>query len=412
MFTPEQKIQHLKNLGFEGDLSEILKMYLQQPFNVHDKNYQKLLKYSYKLCKEYSELSAFLKNENKEISEYARKRKNEIIDILFPGHESIYGLGDGIKMVIGMVDNDGFNMINVRAKFNPTVLVHLKEYVFIAPNCVFGEEDFNLVNGQAQVDPITVNDNTWICANVTLKNKSIVAGKSIIGLGSTINEHSCIEESSLAVGNPCKTKIIIDENYKSKKVITKSQRSLEEIRFLIQHVRNIGIDGDLDQYIRMLNGEEHNCLEPTINLIYNLSHELCAVFNHKSTPLIRKQIILNELFPMKGKGVRIGSDLYVDILGATKIGDNVEIGDCATIAGNIAIGNDVKIGKNVVLQAIGHRPYYKDRHLKFHEKGYPIEINTIDFIEIKDNLKLSDGTKVLPNVVLTRNTLEDELVLK
>ena len=147
MFSPEQKIQHLKSLGFDGDLSQIYNLYCGKPFNVNDPNYQKLVNLSYQLCDEYTKLLASTLNPDSSIVQHAETRRNEIIDILFPGHGSIYGFGQWSKLVIGLVDVDGFNLINVRCQFSPTSLVHLNEYVFVAPNVVFGDIDIASKNG-------------------------------------------------------------------------------------------------------------------------------------------------------------------------------------------------------------------------------------------------------------------------
>jgi len=411
MFTPEQKIKHLKNLGFGGDLSQIYNLYCGKPFDANDQNYQKLVLLSKQLCDEYTKLFADTNNPNDKIKQYAISRRNEIIEILFPGHGSIYGFGEWSQVVIGLVDTDGFNIINVRCKFSPTSLVHLQEYVFVAPNVTFGDT-LSLPSGIVNPSKITIKDNTWICAGVNIGENSIIGNQSVVGLGAQIPQNSQFDNSKLIVGNPAIAKKTISENYVGNKSEKKILRTDDQMRKLIQNVRNLGIGGDLEQYIKMLNNQNHNCLEPVMNNIYTLTHQLCAEFNAPRTSLIRKQIISNILFPIQGPNLKIGKDLYVDILGATQFGENVYVGDRVNFAGNVFVGNNVNIGDDSILQTIGHEIYYKGRQLSFHKQGYPIEINTIDNIVIKDDVSLAPGTKVLPAVTIERDTNPNELVIK
>lgn len=411
MFTPEQKIQHLKKIGFDGDLTEIYKLYSGQPFNSQDENYQKLVSYSHSLCDEYTHLFADTNNSDSAISQYAVDRRNEIIDILFPGHGSIYGFGEWSQVVIGLVDTDGFNMINVRTKFSPTSLVHLQEYVFVAPNVEFGDCKIR-TSGLVVPSRIIVKDNTWLCAAVHIGENSVIGNQSVVALGAKVLPNSSFDGSRLILGDPAFEKQIITEDHDNKEQPKKIFRTDDQIRLLIQNVRNLGIDGDLDQYIRMLNNQDHNCLEPVMNRLYTLTHQLCAELNDSRTSLIRKKIILNALFPIQGENLNIGSDLYVDILGSVQFGNNVAVGDRVNFAGNVFVGNNVSIGSDSILQTIGHKVYYKGRQLGFHKDGYPIEINTTSFIKVEDGVKIADGTKILPSVILDRDTEIDELVKK
>lgn len=50
--------------------------------------------------------------------------------------------------------------------------------------------------------PVTIEDNVWIGANVTILPGVIIGRNSVIGAGSVVNRS--IPQDSLAVGNPCK----------------------------------------------------------------------------------------------------------------------------------------------------------------------------------------------------------------
>ena len=412
MFTPEQKIEHLKKLGFDGDLSEIYKLYSNKPFNVDDKNYRKLVAVSKDLCDEYTNLMALTNHQDINIAQAAQQRRSEIIDILFPGHGSIYGFGEWSQVVIGLVDTDGFNLINVRCKFSPTSLVHLEEYVFVAPNVIFGNTDINNLHGILKPSKILIKNNTWICAAVSISENAVIGNRSVVAMGANIVESSNFNDSKLVLGNPAIEKKTITSDYVGKITPTKILRTDEDIKKILQTVRELGITGDLEQYINMLECKNHNCLEPVMNKLYTLTHQLCAEYNHTNTSITRKKVIEDILFPLHGENLSIGTDLFVDILGATKFGNNIIVGDRVNFAGNIDIGNNVSIGNDCILQTIGHEMYYKKRQLEFHTDGYPIEINTCGFITVKDDLTLANGTKILPCVTLDRNTTENELVIK
>jgi len=70
---------------------------------------------------------------------------------LFPGHGAIYGCGDGLFAIIGTVDLEGFNYINARVHFNASALTHLDEYVFVASNVEFGDNNICTQDGQTQL---------------------------------------------------------------------------------------------------------------------------------------------------------------------------------------------------------------------------------------------------------------------
>ena len=51
MLTVEQKIKHLNNLGLNGDMTEIKKMYSGEKFDANDKEYKQLLELSKQYCR-------------------------------------------------------------------------------------------------------------------------------------------------------------------------------------------------------------------------------------------------------------------------------------------------------------------------------------------------------------------------
>lgn len=79
--------------------------------------------------------------------------------------------------------------------------------VFIAPNCCFSTAghplDFVQRNeGLEFAYPITVKDNVWIGANVTVLPGVTIGENSVIGAGSVVTKD--IPPNVIAVGNPCR----------------------------------------------------------------------------------------------------------------------------------------------------------------------------------------------------------------
>lgn len=108
----------------------------------------------------------------------------------------------------------GYNIrvgINFYANFNLVILdeatVTFGDNVFIAPNCGFytaahpiDAEERN--KGLEYARPITVGDNVWIGAGVSVLPGVTIGDNCVIGAGSVVVRD--IPSDSVAVGNPCK----------------------------------------------------------------------------------------------------------------------------------------------------------------------------------------------------------------
>lgn len=413
MLTVKQKIEHLNKLGLNGNLEEIEKMYRGEEFCTRNPEYKKLLELSRKYCIRFTELSTLISTAKTqaERDEYNREKK-EILDCLFPGHGPILGGGDGLFTVIGTVDLDGYNYINARVHFNASSLVHLQDYVFVASNVEFGNNNINSENGTAKLGKINVGRDTWVGADVKFEDNTNIGEKSVIGMGSRIVKETSLQSNMISFGNPCKEYKEIYPDYETKVKVPDEQgkRTEDEVKKILAHLQKLGIEGDFSQYIRAINYEKYNTLEPTISQIYQLSHELCSEYNSKNISVRRRKEILDALFPLQGENLIMGDDIFVDCIGTVKIGNNVTIGDNPTLAGNITIGDNVKIGNNVTLQTTGHEIYYKGRKMTADKDGNLCEISTPGYIVVLPEIILADGTKVIPDKTVARNTDKDEVI--
>lgn len=409
MYSVDNKITHLKSLGFDGDFGEIAKLYNGEPFNPNDKNIVKLVNESMKYCEEYSSILKMLNTaKDKESLDGLNKRKNELIDIVFPGHGIFANVCDGVYATIGMVDFDGMANINKNVVFAPFTRVYCGNYTLFGSNIQVGNDEI-AKNGLQYPGKIVFEGDDWICSKVRIENDVKIGSKSVIALGATVRNGHDIERSVLAVGDPAKTKKIINKDYKSSKN-SFYNRSKEEIDYIVNVIKKLGIDGDFTEYIRSLRGEKYNCFAGTVQEIVNLSHNLSYEYNNPFTSETRREKIRNILFPIMGDNVEIEKGLFVDVLGQATLGKNVNIGKNAFFAGNVIVDDNVEMGNNVVSSAIGHDIYYKDRHLRTFNGIYG-EPCTVGKIEIKKGVKIGNDVGISPGAVITDDVKDNTIVL-
>lgn len=91
--------------------------------------------------------------------------------------------------------------------------------VFIAPNCVFSTAGHPLDTEQRNrgleyAYPITVGDNVWFGASVTVLPGVTIGSNTVIGAGSLVNRD--IPDGVVAVGNPCRVLRQITEEDRKK----------------------------------------------------------------------------------------------------------------------------------------------------------------------------------------------------
>ncbi len=145
------------------------------------------------------------------------KRREKILDKLVPNRKSGAFLQGPVHFDYGIHTYLGKNFY---ANFNFTVLdvspVYIGDNVMIGPNCSvmtavhpLRYQDRNLrelpdgsLTDIEYSKPITIGDNCWIAANVTICDGVKIGNGCVIGAGSVVTRD--IPDNSLAVGNPCR----------------------------------------------------------------------------------------------------------------------------------------------------------------------------------------------------------------
>lgn len=402
----KDKVKHLVSLGFSGDMTQIENYYQGKMVDSSDTNFQKLLKMSESLCKELSDIFRNLNNVKGDEHSYLVARKNQILDILFPGHGMIGNMCDGLQAVIGQVDMPGMGGINANVKFTPYTLVNLGNYSLIGANIQFGDIKKSKTN-QQEIGTINIGDDNWICTGVKIASNIDIGNRNVIAMGANVK--TSLGDDGLFIGNPANRKTTITHDYKGTKN-NLSYRPKKEIDYLISHLNCLGFEGDFDEYIKYLSGERYNCMQEMIGQITDFSHNLSYEYNNPNTNYQRKKEIIEILFPMRGKNLTIGNGLFVDILGSTKLGNNVTIGKNAFFAGNITIGNNVTIGNDAYLSAIGHDVYYKGRHIDT-IPGIISEFCVVGNIKVADNVNIGNNCKFVPGCIVSTNIPHNSLIL-
>ncbi len=109
--------------------------------------------------------------------------------------------------------------------------VSFGDNVFIAPSCTFSTAGHPIDKqrrnkGLEYAHPITVGDDVWLGANVTVLPGVKIGSNVVIGAGSLVNKD--IPDGSLAFGNPCKVVRKITEKDRENMWEYKENPGLEE----------------------------------------------------------------------------------------------------------------------------------------------------------------------------------------
>lgn len=160
------------------------------------------------LCFEYNSLKPSMYKERKELIQKILKQTKKELTVMSPFY---CDLGN---IVVGENFYSNYNLVVLDG-----ATVTFGDNVFIAPNCCFTTAGHPLDveqrnQGLEFAYPITVGNNVWIGANVTVLPGVTIGNNSVIGAGSVVTKD--IPENVIAVGSPCRVLRKITEEDKNK----------------------------------------------------------------------------------------------------------------------------------------------------------------------------------------------------
>ncbi|MEG0736913.1 MAG: sugar O-acetyltransferase [Longicatena sp.] len=156
------------------------------------------------VCFAYNNLLPSDSKGHDEILEELLKEKGERVEIIQP-----FWCDYGYNITLG---HDVF--INNNCTILDGAEVVIGNHVFIAPDCGIHTAGHPLDIEQRNAGleyayPITIQDNVWIGANVTILPGVTIGKNSVIGAGAVVNKD--IPEGVIAAGNPCRVLRKIEE---------------------------------------------------------------------------------------------------------------------------------------------------------------------------------------------------------
>lgn len=149
-----------------------------------------------------------LLKELRNLSDDDREKRSEILNKLFGTYHPLVFPGDGFRCENGFnIHFHGLAIINYNVVMLDTSPINIGAGAFIAPGVCLACSGHSLVaeerlRGIGTSAPITLEDNVWLGANVTVCGGVTIGEGSVIGAGSVVIRD--IPAGVVAAGNPCK----------------------------------------------------------------------------------------------------------------------------------------------------------------------------------------------------------------
>lgn len=390
----------LQTLDIHDHKGTLARMYRGEKFDQNDEAYKMLLKKSEDLCAEYTYLCGILNLTKKQ-----RARKDEILNILFPNHGFLYGVGAGIHVVAGMVELGNNIYINCNVCFNPTVHIQTGDYFLCAPNVTFGDKKITNI-----VQDILIGDDVWIGADAKITGDVKIGNGCVIAMGTRVPAKTQLDSMTVYGGNPAFPLHKIEKPMNNEEIAPKLfSENLEFYKHFYQSLKIVKANDNSTEFENFLCGQNYNSLNAFIGAINTYSHTICATYMNADSE--KRKSMMSKLFPIMGINCIVGQNLQLEAVGSVILGDNVQIGNNVTLMGNIKIGNNCKIDDNVSIIAIGHDVYYSNRHVTEMDCG-PYLKNTSGYVIVNDGIHIHSGAKILANQVIEKDVESNILLLK
>ncbi len=395
------KLAHLKaNFSFaDSELGEITKLYSGDDYDHNDPGVIKLKKISAELCEEWNNLFTGINPKS-----HDNKRKKALLKLLFPGLPSNHGsIRRNMHLVIGLVEVSPYTFINVGADFGENTLVKLGVWSQLGPNFSVDEN----INGKAKT--IIVEKDAWLGGKVKVKAGTTIGENSVVGAGAYVDQD--VPKAKLSLGRPASAKKDI---VREKEIVVKefSLYNQGEIDLIHAHYKKIGHGLGKGLVNRIFTGKPFSTLSISLGMLYLYTHGLCMKLDNPSLKENERELIIDQLFPIHGKNIKIGRHFFLDLCGVVSLGDNVTIGDNVCLGGLIKIGSNVTIGSGSLLFSSNHPLSAVERKVGFH-KGLGLSIPIyLTPIQIGDGVTLGENVCIAPFANIKENIEDNMLVLQ
>ena len=120
---------------------------------------------------------------------------------------------------------------------------------------------------------------------------------------------------------------------------------------------------------------------------------------------------INFLFPLRGENFKLGKNLHLDMIGTTKIGNDVTINSNVTLGGNLIFEDGCTIDDGACLFASGHPLNSKRRKMILTHRGI-VQIGQNDLIVVKKNVHIGKNVIVTPGSIVDKDVPDNAIFAK
>lgn len=402
-----KKVRYVKNLLKlkDNEINELINLYSGKPFNYENDSIQKLIKLSNSLCDKFEELGKTRHKTGLGLKIHNFKRLM-ILKKLFCGKYMVADVRSGIRLIIGLVDAKSTTFFNYNVHFG-SALISIGRGVEIAPNVTFGESSIKQY-ASTGLPKIDIGNEVWIGIGSVIKNNVKIGEKSVIGAGEIVEEST--PPHSLILGRPAKFKREISKKEKENIFGCGNPFSKEETDILYKAVTR-WTNLNRIKYERILNGGQFNLLDAKLMKLYKTTHTIAETLDstNPGSEIYREGI--NYLFPLRGENFKLGKNLHLDMIGTTRIGNNVTINSNVTLGGNLIFEDGCTIDDGACLFASGHPLNNKRRKMILTHRGI-VQIGQNNLIVVKKNVHIGKNAIVTPGSIVDKDVPDNAIFAK
>ena len=135
-------------------------------------------------------------------------RRKEILSELVEGYNEYLFVESGFQCIMGKnIHFKGMAFVNLSCTFLDSNIITIGHCALIGPGCSLictnhSIDPVERLKGVFNDRPITIGENAWLGANVTVLPGVTIGDRTVIGAGSVVTHD--IPADCIAVGNPCR----------------------------------------------------------------------------------------------------------------------------------------------------------------------------------------------------------------